>query len=199
MKKTLEIVLLDQLFQVIFYCCKVIVADFLGCTKLLDTKNKVDELSLNNNEKFAIRIEHYHYLTKDKDKATSLVKIDKSADAAVKIIRELKDSNQTHKYTAKPCIEKIRKILSSNSIILFYRNAPTKFNSFHFNNICKYYNIKSNERFCYIHKQFTTLQYTYSQQAIDFIVEELAKDPNNILDNIKNPHQKMWVAEIDKE
>lgn len=168
-------------------------------TKLLDTKNKVDELSLNNNEKFAIRIEHYHYLTKDKDKATSLVKIDKSADAAVKIIRELKDPNQTHKYTAKSCIEKIRKILSSNSIILFYRNAPTKFNSFHFNNICKYYNIKSNERFCYINKQFTTLQYTYSQQAIDFIVEELAKDPNNILDNIKKPHQKMWVAEIDKE
>ena len=28
-------------------------------------------------------------------------------------------------------------------------------------------------------------QYTYSQQAIDFIVVELTKDPEHILDNIK--------------
>lgn len=33
--------------------------------KILDMKNKIDELSLNtNNAKFAIRIEHHHYITK---------------------------------------------------------------------------------------------------------------------------------------
>ena len=39
--------------------------------KILDMKNNVDALALeNNNAKFSIRIDHYHYLTKNKDKAT---------------------------------------------------------------------------------------------------------------------------------
>jgi len=69
---------------------------------------------------------------------------------------------------------------------LLYNGQPAKFTSFHFANFCKYFGLKDNLKFCYIHKQFTAPQYTYSQQAIDFIVEELTKDPEHILDNIKS-------------
>ncbi len=75
--------------------------------KILEMKDKIDELSINNNNaKFAIRIDHYHFITKNKDKATSFVKIDNSADASIKIIKELKDPNKTHGLTAKACIAK---------------------------------------------------------------------------------------------
>lgn len=158
-------------------------------TKLLSIKNNVDELMINTNEKFAIRIEHYHYITKKRDEATSVVKIDNSAETPVKLIKELKDPNNTHKYTAKSCIEHIRDRLNKENITLLYRGNTTKFNNYHFINFCKHFSIKSNERLCYVHKQFTTNQYSYSQQAIDFIFDELKKDPETILDKIKTTSQ----------
>lgn len=154
--------------------------------KLLDTKNNIDELSLNtSNSRFAIKIEHYHYLTKNKDRATSFVKVDNQSETPVKIIKELKDPNNTHNLTAKICISKIRDRLAKDNIILKYNGSPVKFNSFHFTNFCKHYDLKANERFCYVHRQFSQPQYTYSIQALDFIICELEKDPENILDNIK--------------
>lgn len=154
--------------------------------KILEMKDKIDELSINNNNaKFAIRIDHYHFITKNKDKATSFVKIDNSADASIKIIKELKDPNKTHGLTAKACIAKIREQLAKDRIDLWYNGNIVKFTSFHFTNLCKYYGLKENERFCYIHKQFSQPQYSYSLQAVEFIVEELKKDSENILNNIK--------------
>lgn len=154
-------------------------------TKLLESKNTIDDISGNNNAKFSIRIDHYHYLTKKESKATSIVKIDSNAKTPVKIIKELKDPNETHKYTAKHCIDRIKKDLSKNGIILKYHGDETKFNNYHFGNFCKHFGIKENTKFCYIHKQYSQPQYTYSQQAIEFIIDELKKDPEHILDNIK--------------
>lgn len=155
-------------------------------SKMLDMKNKIDEVSLStNNAKFAIHIEHHHYITKNKDKATSFVKIDNSAESSVKIIKELKDPNSTHGLTAKACISKIRERLTKEHIDLYYNGNITKFSSFHFTNFCKYFGIKENERLCYIHKQFSSPQYSYSLQAVEFIFDELRKDPINILNKIK--------------
>lgn len=53
-------------------------------TKLLNTNTNITDKILENNDKFAIRIEHHHFITKNKDKATSFVGIDNSADAKVK-------------------------------------------------------------------------------------------------------------------
>lgn len=154
--------------------------------KILDMKNKIDELSLNtNNAKFAIRIEHHHYITKNKDKATSFVKIDNTADPSIKIVKEVKDPNNTHGLTAKACITKIKERLSREKIDLYYNGILAKFTSYHFTNFCKHYGIKKNEHFCYVHRQFSTPQYSYSLQTVEFIVDELKKDPKNILNNIK--------------
>ncbi|MCD8018235.1 MAG: hypothetical protein LUF92_01230 [Clostridiales bacterium] len=154
-------------------------------TKILDAKNNIEDLTMNNNAKFAIRIDHYHYITKKKEEATPLIKIDSAADASVKIIKELKDPNNTHKYTAKQCIISIKERLIKDKTTIFYNGREVKFTSFHFNNFCKYYGLKENERFCYVHRHFSAPQYSYSQQAIDFIVTEIEKDPENILNNIK--------------
>ena len=154
--------------------------------KILDMKNKIDELSIiTNNAKFAIRIEHYHYITKNENKATSFVKIDNSADSAIKIVKELKDPNNTHGLTAKACISKVRERLAKEGIELWYNGNIVKFTSFHFTNFCKYYGLKENERFCYVHKQFTLPQYSYSLLAAEFIFVVLKKDPKNISSNIK--------------
>ena len=153
--------------------------------KILAYKNNIEDLSINNNDKFSIRVEHKFFITKNKNEATNLVKIDKLGGQSIQIVKELKDPNDTHKYTSKSCIEIIKNMLSKDKIELEYNNKVAKFNHFHFANFVKHYDLKNNEVFCYIHRQFTTPRYSYSQQAIDFIYSELIKDPKNILNNIK--------------
>ena len=153
--------------------------------KFLENKNKIEDLSINNNAKFSIRIDHHYFITKNKDLATNIVKIDNSSENSIKIVKELKDPNNTHKYTAKHCIEIIKEQLLKQNINLIYNGNIVKFSSFHFTNFCKHFGLKDNTEYCYTHKQFTTPQYSYSQKAIDFIVSELSKDPKHILNNIK--------------
>ena len=80
-------------------------------TKIITTSDEINEYINNNNSNFAIKIEHFHFLTKNPDKATSFVKISNDADAEVKIIKDIKNPNNTHKYTAKLCLSKINKLI----------------------------------------------------------------------------------------
>lgn len=153
--------------------------------KIIENKNKIESLSINNNAKFSIRIDHHYYITKNKDLATNLVKIDNSSKDSVRIVKELKDPNNTHKYTTKHCINIIKERLKVKKVNLKYNGKIVEFSSFHFNNFCKHFGLKENLQYCYIHKQFSNLQYSYSQSAIDFIINELVKDPEHTLDNIK--------------
>lgn len=146
--------------------------------KLITVNEEISQLSTIKNPKFAITIEHHHFLVKDKSKATSLVAIEKDADAKVKIVKKLQDPNQTHPYNMKNCISIIKKQLSRAGIVL-------PFTQYTFQLFVSYYGLKSNEQFCYAYKTSSTPLYSYSQQAIDLIVDEIKKDPENIIQNLK--------------
>lgn len=73
--------------------------------------------------------------------------MDKNADAGVKIIKELKDPNNTHKYTMKTAIKEISRRLQMMGINF-------DMNQYIFNLFNKIYGIKENEKYCYIHKQY---------------------------------------------
>ncbi|MFQ9979288.1 DUF3644 domain-containing protein [Clostridium cadaveris] len=151
--------------------------------KLINTKGNISELVESNNNVFAIRIEHHHYITKDKNKATSFVHINSNANQGVKIIKELKDPNDTHKYTAKNCNKEINKRLKKIGIDI-------EFNMWHFRMFCSYYNIKGNPKLCYQYKVGSNPQYSYSLQTIELIVEEIRKNPNNIIQDLKEKLKK---------
>ena len=55
--------------------------------KLIDTHNQLEPMIAENNQSFAIKIEHLHYITKDKSKATSFVYVDKDAEAGVRLLK----------------------------------------------------------------------------------------------------------------
>src|SRR5574344_125235 len=153
--------------------------------KLIGYTANLSKMIEDNNSNFAIRIEHHYYLTKDKDKATDVVAVDKNSKNVTQIIKELKDPNETHKYTAKKLYKQVNLQLKKLNIELKYKGEVKNFNQHHFDLFCKYYSIKSNEKLCFVQKQSTKPYYFYSQQAIDFIIDEIKKDPENILDNIK--------------
>lgn len=147
--------------------------------KMISTNEQLEPMIAENNQAFAIKIEHLHFITKDKNQATSFVHVDKNAEAGVKIIKELKDPNNTHKYTMKTAIKEITRRLQSAGIEFIM-------NQYVFDLFNKVYGIKENERYCYVHRQYAQPSYTYSMQAIDLIVGEIQKDPDNIVDKLKN-------------
>jgi hypothetical protein len=146
--------------------------------KLISLRDEISELNNMRNPNFSIVIEHRHFIVKDKSMATSLVGIDNSADAKVKIVKEIKDPNITHPYNAKKCIEQINKRLER-------LNIDVNLNMFSFGLFVKYFGLKGDPRFHYAYNTGSTILHSYSQQTIDFIVNEIRKDPENIVLNIK--------------
>lgn len=57
--------------------------------KMISTDAQLRPMIEENNQGFAIKIEHLHFITKDRNQATSFVHVDKNAEAGVKIIKEL--------------------------------------------------------------------------------------------------------------
>lgn len=151
--------------------------------KIIDTDSRIKPIIEENNNGFAIKIEHHHYITKNKNQATSMVHIDKNAKTGIKIVKELKDPNNTHKFTMKTAIKEIVHRLQLVGI-------EFDMNQYIFGLFNKVYGIKENEKYCYVHKQYAQPSYAYSIQAVDLIVGEIEKDPDNIVQNLKEKLKK---------
>lgn len=155
--------------------------------KLISTQDSLEPMVEGNNNAFAIKVEHFHYATKNKSEATEVYHIKKNATEGVRVIKELKDPNDTHKYSAKACIKEINKRIEKEKIdVLFKAKKIEKLNMYHFQMFTSYFGLKENERMCFTYQVSTQPQYSYSQQAIDFIYDEIKKAPNTILDDLKN-------------
>ncbi|RKJ19168.1 DUF3644 domain-containing protein [bacterium D16-50] len=155
------------------------------CRKLFTLKKTIEDLESMKNSKFAININVNHYMTKDPKQADATFRIAKDGEEPVAIIKEVKRPELIFKYSTKTSIETITSIIKRQKITLQYHNEPVIFNKYHFSNLIKYYGIKDNSKFCWKYTVGNTDFFRYSQQAIDFLAEELKRDPLHILDNIK--------------
>jgi hypothetical protein len=152
-------------------------------SKIITLNQTVSEMQSNHNSEFSIVVEHRHFITKDRSEATSLIGIEKNADEKVKIIKEIKDPNKTHNFTAKRCWEEINKRIQKSGV-------SWTFNRSHFDIFCKAFGIKQNDRFCFTNRIQKIPTYSYSIHTIDFIVEEILKDPDNIIEILKTQTKK---------
>lgn len=158
--------------------------------RLLRVQENLEPMIAQQNGSFAIRVEHLHYQTKRRDEATEIYYIDKDAQNPAVVIKELKDPNETHKYSAKKCIEEINKKLTRLGVVPVYNGQPTTITQYHFGHFTTYFEMKQNTRFCYTHHVYEQPSYSYSLQAIDFIVDEIKKAPDRILDDLKQKCSK---------
>lgn len=153
--------------------------------RYLELKESVQTLSTETNEKFAIKINVNHYITKDPKRADGTFRICGDGEIPVAVLREVKDPSNIFRYSTKNVIANVVSRLRKEGITLLYSGSPVKFNMFHFTNFVKHFGVKDNEKLCYVYTVSRSPQYSYSQQAIDFIFDELEKDPEHILDKIK--------------
>ena len=153
---------------------------------LLELNGKLNTIAGKENNKFSIPVEHRFYITKNKNNADQIVRIAKEGEIPVAVIKSVSSPNETHKFTTTQGIFYIDSALRKRGVSLWYGGKEdVRFNSFHFNNFTKHYGIKSREDLCYTDTHDKQKRYYYSQKGLDFIVEELCKDPRNILTKLK--------------
>lgn len=158
--------------------------------KLILQSNDVDlALESNHSDKFAIDVRHNLFMVKKKEDADFLVKVDSSGDSNVKIVKELKDPADTHKYSHHQVVKAVNSRLNALNIEFKYVNAqgnPRPFSSYTLDLFIKFYNAKSNADYAYNHKTNPAGgPWTYSQKFVELIVDEIKKDPNKIVESLQ--------------
>ena len=135
-----------------------------------------------NSDKFSINIAQKLYITKNKNEADFKVKIDKNSDNHVAIIKDTKDPSNTHKYSYKNVITAVSERLKKKHITLNYKPG---FNQYVLALFIDFYDIKNEPKYSYKHVIGNQSSYTYSQQLIEYIVNEIKKDPQHFVESLK--------------
>jgi EC042_2821-lke REase/Protein of unknown function (DUF3644) len=147
--------------------------------KLIDKKEEIKQLQneYGSNDLF-IPVKHQIFITRNKKEADFTVKISKDAESEVRYIHKLTNPRDKYKLSFSNVIDAVNKQLKTKKIRFKHidGNGENKFNSYTLNIIIKFYDIKNNEKYSY---EFAG-QYRYSQQLVEFIVENIKQDPNLI-------------------
>lgn len=151
--------------------------------KLIQKGNEIEVLSeAYDSDKFAIDIRQNLYITKKKDEADFIVGISSSAETKVTKVKELKDPSNTHKYSFNSVIAAVNELLKKKNVRLNYRSG---FNTYVLGLVTNFYDVKANPDFAYEHVIGKQSHYTYSQKFVDFIVEEIRKNPDGFVESLK--------------
>ena len=157
--------------------------------RFIQQANEIDVLSKEyDSDRFSIRIRQNLYITKKKDEADFSVKIEKDSVNAVNVIKELKDPADTHKYSFNNVVTAVQERLKKNHIVL---SNGDRFTPWTLSLFISFYDIKQDERYSYKHKIGNSENYTYSQDLIEFIIDEIKKDPKNFVNSLKMYKKKI--------
>lgn len=151
--------------------------------RFIQQSNQIDVLTQEyDSDKFAIPIKQNLYITKKKDEADFVITMASESPNKVAIVKELKDPANTHKYAFNNVIAVVNNRLSKSNIKLGYKNG---FNSYVLNLFIEFYDIKSDNKYSYKHSLGNSTSYTYSERLIDFIINEIKKNPDGFVESLK--------------
>ena len=155
------------------------------------------EITKVDNVKYAISVRHDFYITKDAKSATAKFTITKDATQAAFIVKERHDMQNECPYTMKQCLEIIKQRIAKQKINFVNpathdENKRHTFNSWCFGLFEQFYNIKANDKYCYVYKRNQNPTYTYSMAAIEMIMEQIKRDPEHIIQDLRDklPNKK---------
>lgn len=116
------------------------------------------------------------------------VSIEPNAELGMTIVKDIRDSNSYYPFTAKGCIGQVNARLRRRKVTFQYRQEQqNNFNMFHFNLFVKFFSMKGDDQFSHDRKASNekNSSWTYSQRAVDFISDELEKNPETCIDALK--------------
>lgn len=140
---------------------------------------------------YAIPVRHDFYITKNPKLATAQFSIAKDASQAAFIAKEIHDMQNECPYRMHECLTRINKWIARDSLNFinpFTQDESKRhsFNSHAFGLFTKFYNLKSNPKYCYVYNRNSAPTYSYSDAALRFIYDEIKKDPEHIVQSLKD-------------
>ena len=148
-----------------------------------------------DNQKFAIPVRHDFYITKNAKLATAQFYITQNAEQAAFIAKEVHDMQNECPYRMQECLDIINKWIKRDNLNFVNPFTPKEnkrhsFNSHAFGLFVKFYNLKTNPKYCYVYKRNASPTYSYSNAALQLIYNEIKKDPEHIVQSLKSKLRK---------
>lgn len=152
--------------------------------KLIKKSNEIRILADQfDSDHFAVSVQQNLYITRKKDQADFHVSIENGADNKVRIVKELKDPANTHPLSFSVVITLIKERMNKLNLRIDNEKGFTKIV---LRDFISFYQIKENPKYCYEHKVGNTTTYTYSQEVVNFIIDEVRKNQKNFYTSLKN-------------
>lgn len=157
-------------------------------SKLIKSRNQITTEMNENNSTFAIPVHTTLAITKNKKDADLLVSVVGDSGNNIQIVKEIKDPNSVYTLTTSQIIKQVNKKLKTMGILLTKNNGDETikaiFSSYDFQLFVKFYDLKANKNYSYYYRLGN--RYGYSPQTVDFLVNEIQKDPENIIRSLKS-------------
>lgn len=125
------------------------------------------------------------------------IRIDNSADSNARIIKQLIDPSARYPHRMKDLINLVNKNLKRRGVAFAYRDdSDARFTKYHFDLFAKCYGLKHEELYAFDRsspkeRKNGQHSYIYSEAAVSFIVDEIVKDPEHIIDKLKEKKLRM--------
>ena len=151
-------------------------------------QNAMELVGPDRNPKIAVIYETSFRITKNPDEADFAVRVDKSSDTPVAIVREIKNSSEHFPYTARGVVDEVNRLLKKKKINVVYPNAEREsFSLYDFGLFVKAFGMKQNPDFAWDRKASNekASNFIYSQRVIESIIGELTRDPQKCLCHLK--------------
>lgn len=129
-------------------------------------------------------------IVKNPKKADFCVNVDNASDKRVRVAKVFQDPRYTHPLSVKNIIGHVNKRLKKAGIELMAGGRSKAFTTNDWKLFLSFYDLKSKSQYAYRHEVANTVTYTYSTQVVDFIIEEIRRNPSGIIDGLKRETKK---------
>ena len=90
----------------------------------------------------------------------------------------------------RECLGRIQALIERDKIPFVNPSTPDESKTTYIQRIClqsfvRFYDLKSDPSYCYVYDRNTNPTYSYSDKAINLIVEQIKKDPEHIVQSLK--------------
>lgn len=148
------------------------------------------EQMMQANQKYAVSIQTTLAVVKNPKKADFTVAYDSSSDKSIRTAKVFQDPHGTHPLSVAKIIEHVNRRLDKAGVELRANGKAKVFTSNDWKLFLNFYHIKDNKEYAYGHIIGNTTSYTYSMRTVDFIVQEIGKAPDRIIDDLKSALRK---------
>lgn len=157
--------------------------------QLIKSRNDLAVLQSNHSPRLSIPMIQQLRITKKSAEADFTVALDNNSATKIATATVLKDPSQTYKYSYNNIVAAVNDQLAAQRIKFSFVKANgerrTKFTTSDLQVFIKFYDIKHNPRYAYEHHWANHSEYSYSQQLITFLIDEIHRNPENIMKQLR--------------